>query len=35
MKNSQLHVLVSVDRDVDVIPDLKRIEPAQALTLSR
>jgi predicted nucleic acid-binding protein len=35
MKNSQLHVLVSVDRDFDVIPDLKRIEPAQALALSR
>jgi uncharacterized protein len=35
MKNSQLHVLVSVDRDFDVISDLKRIEPAQALALSR
>jgi predicted nucleic acid-binding protein len=35
MKNSQLHVLVSVDRDFDVIPDLKRIEPAQAVALGR
>jgi uncharacterized protein len=35
MMNSQLHVLVSVDRDFDVISDLKRIEPAQALALSR
>jgi predicted nucleic acid-binding protein len=35
MKNSQLHVLVSVDRDFDVIPDLKRIAPAQALALIR
>jgi hypothetical protein len=35
MKNSQVHVLVSVDRDFDVIPDLKRIELAQALALSR
>lgn len=35
MKNSQLHMLVFVDRDFDVIPDLKRIEPAQALALSR
>lgn len=35
MKNSQVHLLVSVDRDFDVIPDLKRIDPAQALTLTR
>jgi uncharacterized protein len=35
MKNSQIHVLVSVDRDFDVIADLKRIEPVQALALSR
>jgi uncharacterized protein len=35
MKNSQVHILVSVDRDFDVIPDLKRIAPAQALALSR
>jgi predicted nucleic acid-binding protein len=35
MKNSQVHVLVSVDRDFDVIPDLKRIAPEQALLLGR
>jgi predicted nucleic acid-binding protein len=35
MKNSQVHVLVSVDRDFDVIPDLKRIDPMQALALAR
>lgn len=35
MKNSQVHVLVSVDRDFDVIVDLKRIEPVQALALGR
>jgi uncharacterized protein len=35
MKNSELHVLVSVDRDFDVLPELKRIEPAQALSLVR
>jgi uncharacterized protein len=35
MKTSQIHVLVSIDRDFDVIPDLKRIEPVQALALSR
>jgi predicted nucleic acid-binding protein len=35
MKNSAVHMLVSVDRDFDVVPDLKRIEPAQALTLAR
>lgn len=35
MKNSQIHVLVSVDRDFDVIPDLKRLEPVQALALGR
>jgi uncharacterized protein len=35
MKNSQVHVLVSVDRDFDVITDLKRIEPVQALVLAR
>lgn len=35
MKNAHLHLLVSVDRDFDVIPDLKRIEPAQASALSR
>jgi hypothetical protein len=35
MKNSQVHLLVSVDRDFDVVPDLKRIEPRQALALAR
>jgi uncharacterized protein len=35
MKNSLVHVLVSVDRDFDRIADLKRIEPAAALLLSR
>jgi predicted nucleic acid-binding protein len=35
MKNSQVHVMVSVDRDFDLIPDLKRIDPTQALLLGR
>lgn len=35
MKNSQVHVLVSLDRDFDAIADLKRIEPAAALALPR
>jgi predicted nucleic acid-binding protein len=35
MKNSQVHLLVSIDRDFDVLPELKRIEPAQALALTR
>jgi predicted nucleic acid-binding protein len=35
MRNSELHVLVSVDRDFDVLPELKRIEPVQALSLVR
>jgi hypothetical protein len=35
MKNSQLHVLVSIDRDFDALPHVKRIEPAQALALAR
>jgi len=35
MKNSQVHVLVSLDRDFDAIADLKRIEPAAALALTR
>lgn len=35
MKNSQLYLLVSVDRDFDAIADLKRIDPLQALALSR
>jgi predicted nucleic acid-binding protein len=35
MRNSQVHVLVSVDRDFDVIPDLKRLDPVQALALGR
>jgi len=35
MKNSQVQLLVSVDRDFDVIADLKRIEPTQALVLVR
>lgn len=35
MKNSQVHVLVSLDHDFDAIADLKRIEPAAALVLAR
>lgn len=35
MKNSQIHLLVSVDRDFDVIADLKRIDPSEALALAR
>lgn len=35
MMNSQLHLLVSVDRDFDVLPELKRIDPVRALTLVR
>jgi predicted nucleic acid-binding protein len=35
MRNSQVHLVISVDRDFDAIPDLKRIEPAQALALAR
>jgi predicted nucleic acid-binding protein len=35
MKNSEVHMLVSVDRDFDAVPELKRLEPAQALTLVR
>jgi predicted nucleic acid-binding protein len=35
MKNSAVHMLVSVDRDFDAVPELKRLEPAQALTLAR
>lgn len=35
MRNSEIHVLVSVDRDFDVVPELKRIEPSQALALAR
>lgn len=35
MKNSQVHVLVSLDRDFDQIAELKRIEPDAALALAR
>ncbi len=35
MKNSQILLLVSIDRDFDVMTDLKRIEPAQALGMVR
>ena len=35
MKNSQVHLLVSVDRDFDAITDLKRIDPSEALELGR
>jgi hypothetical protein len=35
MQNAQVHMLVSIDRDFDALPDLKRIEPAQALALAR
>jgi predicted nucleic acid-binding protein len=35
MKNSQVHLLVSVDRDFDVIPDVKRLDPVQALAVGR
>jgi uncharacterized protein len=35
MKNSEVHILVSVDRDFDAVPELKRLEPAQALTVAR
>jgi uncharacterized protein len=35
MKNSEISMLVSVDRDFDVVPEVKRIEPEQALTLVR
>jgi len=35
MMNSQVHVLVSVDRDFDVLPELKRMDPGRALTLVR
>jgi hypothetical protein len=31
MKNSQVHMLVSVDRDFDVVSELKRIEPTSSL----
>jgi uncharacterized protein len=34
MKNSQIHVLVSIDRDFDRVPHLQRLEPGQALTLA-
>lgn len=35
MRNSQVHLLVSLDRDFDAIADLKRIEPSAALALAR
>jgi uncharacterized protein len=35
MKNSEVQLLVSVDRDFDALPELKRLEPARALTLAR
>lgn len=35
MKNSRVHLLVSLDRDFDAIADLKRIEPSAALALAR
>jgi uncharacterized protein len=35
MMNSQVHVLVSVDRDFDVLPELRRMDPGSALTLVR
>jgi predicted nucleic acid-binding protein len=35
MKNSQVHLLVSLDHDFDAIADLKRVEPPAALRLVR
>ena len=35
MKTSQLHLLVSVDRDFDAITELKRLHPMDALELAR
>lgn len=34
MKNSRIQIVVSVDRDFDAVPDLKRIEPVQAVALA-
>jgi uncharacterized protein len=34
MKNSEVQMLVSVDRDFDVIPELKRLDPNGALVLA-
>jgi predicted nucleic acid-binding protein len=33
MKNSQVHLLVSLNQDFDAIADLKRVEPPAALQL--
>lgn len=35
MKNAGVSVLVSVDRDFDILPGLKRLDPGDALTLVR
>jgi hypothetical protein len=35
MKNSEVHMIVSVDQDFDAMPELKRLEPGQALTIAR
>jgi uncharacterized protein len=33
MKNAGVHVLVSVDRDFDLVPSLKRLDPKDTLSL--
>jgi predicted nucleic acid-binding protein len=35
MINSEVQVLVSVDRDFDALPELKRVDPDRALSLVR
>lgn len=35
MKDAGINVLVSIDRDFDLLPGLKRLDPRDALTLVR
>jgi uncharacterized protein len=35
MKNSDVQLLISLDRDFDLLPGLKRLDPEQALALAR
>ncbi|HVZ33003.1 MAG TPA: type II toxin-antitoxin system VapC family toxin [Polyangiaceae bacterium] len=35
MRNSRVNVLISVDRDFDALPELKRVDPGDALALVR
>jgi hypothetical protein len=35
MKSASVHLLVSVDRDFDVLKEIRRLSPTSALALAR